>query len=239
MPPGGQNPACLPCRRRKSRCKVEPSQPNVCLMCRSHGTECAFATPSAVSSPQRNNVTGRRRAPSITQRRIAQNMQRASGNDVNLIPTGWQAGNAGPPNQYSSAASLTGSVPGRLVSQPVLAHGSSTWSGLHRATDRDGQADETPESLDSQEDDSNQRVIGPALNGDSHLLAQYLPSPPGGTRHTRTVWPVTTSMVSAPIVFTKARKRPLGLNSAYDPAREKLQLIQKLLEPLLPELVNL
>lgn len=34
-------PACLQCKRRKSRCKIEAHSP-ACLMCRVHGTSCTF-----------------------------------------------------------------------------------------------------------------------------------------------------------------------------------------------------
>ncbi|KAI0095401.1 fungal-specific transcription factor domain-containing protein [Daldinia grandis] len=34
-------PACLPCRKRKSRCKIEAHLAS-CLMCQVHGTECSF-----------------------------------------------------------------------------------------------------------------------------------------------------------------------------------------------------
>jgi Fungal Zn(2)-Cys(6) binuclear cluster domain len=35
-------PACLPCRKRKSRCKIDATQPATCLLCRFHGTDCLF-----------------------------------------------------------------------------------------------------------------------------------------------------------------------------------------------------
>ena len=35
-------PACLPCRKRKSRCKVDSAEGSKCLLCRSHETECVY-----------------------------------------------------------------------------------------------------------------------------------------------------------------------------------------------------
>lgn len=44
-------PACLQCKRRKSRCKIEAHSP-ACLMCRVHGTSCTFP-------PKANRPSGR------------------------------------------------------------------------------------------------------------------------------------------------------------------------------------
>lgn len=45
-------PACLQCKRRKSRCKIEAHSP-ACLMCRVHGTSCTF--PPKVNRPSGRN----------------------------------------------------------------------------------------------------------------------------------------------------------------------------------------
>ncbi|KAI1632651.1 fungal-specific transcription factor domain-containing protein [Biscogniauxia mediterranea] len=62
-------PACLPCRRRKSRCKIEAHSPS-CLMCQVHGTDCHFPNsreaggipPKGHGSPGRERPTSRRAA---------------------------------------------------------------------------------------------------------------------------------------------------------------------------------
>ncbi|KAK2814059.1 hypothetical protein FQN50_000463 [Emmonsiellopsis sp. PD_5] len=45
------HPACLPCRRRKSRCKTKDVADN-CISCQVHGTECVFPQAGLVSSRQ-------------------------------------------------------------------------------------------------------------------------------------------------------------------------------------------
>ena len=47
-------PACLQCKRRRSRCRLESRQ-DVCLMCRVHDTECTFPTrkPGKISASGR------------------------------------------------------------------------------------------------------------------------------------------------------------------------------------------
>ncbi|CEL02244.1 hypothetical protein ASPCAL03415 [Aspergillus calidoustus] len=61
------HPACLPCRKRKSRCKTR-TLGEVCAMCLAYGTECIFARPEQQSSP-------RRLAPNARSSRFSQNRQ--------------------------------------------------------------------------------------------------------------------------------------------------------------------
>lgn len=58
-------PACLQCKRRKSRCKIEAHSP-ACLMCRVHGTSCTF--PQKVPRG-RGNAAIRPAASSTSQQR--------------------------------------------------------------------------------------------------------------------------------------------------------------------------
>lgn len=53
-------PACVPCRARKSRCKTTTSTD--CLMCQAHGTECIF--PRGTDRPRKKASHSRRSAPS-------------------------------------------------------------------------------------------------------------------------------------------------------------------------------
>ncbi|CAG8132629.1 unnamed protein product [Penicillium olsonii] len=55
-------PACIPCRRRKSRCKFEPHT-EACLMCRAHGTECTFPNGRAKATHKRPSTETLPRIP--------------------------------------------------------------------------------------------------------------------------------------------------------------------------------
>ncbi|KAI6090616.1 hypothetical protein F4821DRAFT_21167 [Hypoxylon rubiginosum] len=57
------HPACLPCRKRKSRCKVEVHSSS-CLMCQAHGTNCSFPT------SREPNLTPRNRTPRAPRSRV-------------------------------------------------------------------------------------------------------------------------------------------------------------------------
>ncbi|OQE87612.1 hypothetical protein PENNAL_c0019G09138 [Penicillium nalgiovense] len=154
-------PACVPCRRRKSRCKLEPHTA-ACLMCRAHGTE-------------------------------------------------------------SAAQSL---------SRPPLVRASPQFSIVTQAqNDQD-----TPLSLEAEDD--NPHILGPAVTGDNHVLADYLSNISGG-QGIREIRPVEPGSSSSPVIFTKVQKRPLGLMVNSSPALHKLQTIEKLVEPWGPHLIDI
>jgi hypothetical protein len=41
--------ACSPCRRRKSKCQIDATNPS-CLLCRLHGTRCVSSSPSRIAN---------------------------------------------------------------------------------------------------------------------------------------------------------------------------------------------
>lgn len=57
--------ACLSCKKRKSRCKMDSANMSTCLMCRIHETQCVFTVPSEYirrgSRPQPTRSSGRKR----------------------------------------------------------------------------------------------------------------------------------------------------------------------------------
>ncbi|KAI8952423.1 fungal-specific transcription factor domain-containing protein [Xylaria longipes] len=63
-------PACIPCRKRKSRCKLDGADSTTCLLCKLHGNECVFpvpsaATPSAATSHRRAQKRVAREKPDV------------------------------------------------------------------------------------------------------------------------------------------------------------------------------
>ncbi|KAJ5145912.1 uncharacterized protein N7515_000476 [Penicillium bovifimosum] len=183
-------PACNPCRRRKSRCKLEP-QTAACLMCRAHGTECTFPNGQARATPQKRSSTVT--APTIPHPAVRTPIA--------------------PPQEHAVGTS-------------------AQFSGLIQ-----GQNDQdTPLSLEA--DDDNPHILGPAVTGDTHILADYLSNIPGG-QGIREIRPVEPGSSSSPVIFTKVQKRPLGLLVGSSPALEKLQTIEKLVEPFGPRLIDL
>ncbi|KAJ5685826.1 hypothetical protein N7536_008445 [Penicillium majusculum] len=187
-------PACVPCRRRKSRCKLEPHTP-ACLMCRAHGTECTFPNAIAKSTPQKrySTETGPR-LPHPTLR-----------------------------TPIAAAQSL---------SRPPVVAASPQFSIVTQAQNEQ----DTPLSLEA--DDDNPHILGPAVTGDNHVLADYLSNISGG-QGIREIRPVEPGSSSSPVIFTKVQKRPLGLMVNSSPALHKLQTIEKLVEPWGPHLIDI
>ena len=87
-------------------------------------------------------------------------------------------------------------------------------------------------------DDDIPHNLDPAVMGDSHVLADYLSSTP----EVQTIRPVELGSSSSPISygsFIIGQRRPLRMMINSNPALDKLQVIEKLIEPWAPHLVNL
>ena len=99
---------------------------------------------------------------------------------------------------------------------------------------------DTPKTLESTRNhESNQRHIDPILGSDSQALSEVVHHGLGGQRIARTVWTTKASGLSAPFVFTGARRRPVGLSHELNTAQANLEIIQQLLDPWLSEVVTL
>ncbi|KAJ5238830.1 transcriptional regulator family: Fungal Specific TF [Penicillium chermesinum] len=204
-------PACLPCRRRKSRCKLEPTT-TACLMCRAHGTECSFPAEkrrkTAPRTPRRRNYEGNASASETP----------VPGTETALAPDIGVLRNASSRNHPFSSPTV------RNMHQPAR----SEWGPPPGAQ-------ETPLSLEAEDD--NPHIVGPAVVDDSHVLADYL-SGFSGSRGIRSIQPIQPGC-SSPIVFTKVQKRPVGIMLNSNPALHKLQIVEKLIEPWSSHMVDL
>ncbi|KAF7528436.1 hypothetical protein G7054_g10136 [Neopestalotiopsis clavispora] len=110
---------------------------------------------------------------------------------------------------------------------------SNQWGNKSHETD----CQPTPLSVDDAEQD-NSHIVGPANTSDIQVLADYLSvfsSSNGGVRMVR---PFPSSH-SKPVMFANVKKRPLGMDNSSNPSREKLKIIEKLLEPNIDQLIDL
>lgn len=96
------------------------------------------------------------------------------------------------------------------------------------------------EEFDSSTEDQaqNLHIIGPAVTKDSQVLSDYLSAIPGATRGTRTIIPIPANK-SKPVLFTTVQKRPFGVAVNRSPSAEKLEIIEKLLGPSAPDIINM
>lgn len=209
-------PACLACRRRKSRCQSEPSS-ETCLMCRAHCTDCVF--PSGPNGSNRTPDSARRRRQtrstggSATPTRRYPNPVSGAGSDDSVL--------GHPPPDILPTLGSTSSVPHK--SPPRL-----EWAAQGQETHEE---DESPLALGSADDQQhNLHIVGPAVTSDNQVLSDYLSAMPGATRGSRLVIPVPGNR-SQPVLFTMVQKRPLGLTMNQSPSAAKLETIVKMLEP--------
>jgi hypothetical protein len=90
--------------------------------------------------------------------------------------------------------------------------------------------------------DSSTHIISPAIVDDNEVLDSYLSSNPavGIRRITRTS--STSSNMGPPsrrVLFNTVLKKPLGIHARQTLAASKLEVIEKLLEPHVPDLIDL
>ncbi|KAF5687363.1 transcriptional regulatory [Fusarium denticulatum] len=105
-------------------------------------------------------------------------------------------------------------------------------------TQQNAQSEESPLALGSNDEQPhNLHIVGPAVTSDNQVLSDYLSSMPSASRGSRIIRPAIGNR-SRPVLFTAVQKRPVGLDSNLTFAEERLQLIEKILEPFTSDLVD-
>ncbi|KAL6918073.1 hypothetical protein FSST1_009568 [Fusarium sambucinum] len=224
-------PACVPCRKRKSRCQSDESGEAACLMCRAHRTECVYPQKFRVLDPSSTPKT-RRRAKRDSRTSVAETLRDgshpgpASVLDDSLIEQSTLS--IGPdPIPTSNHGSIQDTV-ARSVAPVIspLASRNTEWP-----PQQDAQPEESPLALGSNDEQQhNLHIVGPTVTSDNQVLSDYLSAMPSSARGSRIVRPVPGNR-SRPVLFTMVQKRPVGLDSNRTFPEERLQLIEKILEP--------
>lgn len=175
-------------------------------MCRAHETHCV---PAASAAPRpRLASTPRQRA------KAAPAWARS--------PGGPNLGAASESSTHGASGETPAAHSGGFVPH-FSAHAPS--SNAHFVT----AARPQPAPLDEAEDDSP-HIIGPAVADDRHFLEDYLSTTQAG-HGAKEIRPVFPGISSLPVVFTRVKRRPLGISRDMSLSKAKLQMIEKLLEP--------
>ncbi|KAF4959507.1 hypothetical protein FSARC_10712 [Fusarium sarcochroum] len=104
---------------------------------------------------------------------------------------------------------------------------------------QNAQPEESPLALgSSDEQQHNLHIVGPAVTSDNQVLSEYLSAMPSSTRGSQIIRPVPGNR-SRPVMFTMVQKRPVGLDSSRSLPEERLQLIEKLLEPFASDVLDI
>ncbi|CAK7268013.1 hypothetical protein SEPCBS57363_002885 [Sporothrix epigloea] len=184
-------PACLPCRKRKSRCKVVAGKAS-CLFCEAYATECVFPTQKErrISTARTETRVETAKSPGKRVRQVAQTQTTSQTSQVGQIPSPF------------SGRRLSGTA-----------------------------APSTKINADGDED--NTHIVGPVEAKDSRVLADYL------STETTASWRPWRSGTQHSVLFRSIRKRPLGFALAQTRSARKCEILEKMLEPWLDELIDL
>lgn len=209
-------PACLQCRRRKSRCQTEENHQG-CVTCRAHGSQCSFTDGT---TDQTTELVPRKTNPRRGHRtKVARQTK-----------------------SQAHAASSTPTIIESFASDNIELNNIPQQSSIHRKIQEDHALTrevEPPLSLDTDQDQQHSlHIIGPAVAADCQVLSEYLAGVPIMTKGTRVVCPELERR-SRPVLFTKIQKRPVGAPVHQNPAAAKLEIIEKMLEPHLADVIDL
>ncbi|PGH01110.1 hypothetical protein GX51_05425 [Blastomyces parvus] len=207
------HPACLACRKRKSRC-ITKNTADKCAMCTAHGTECLFPQQKhKLSSRRPSHSTGK--SPSKA-RRSTDNTIRAIAADQNSSP---YAGRAEIPSSFPVGYAASQCPDDREEEQPrcvgIFADGGN--KGSH--------------------------IVSPTMADDNEILESYVTATTettNGRRLVRAAPPTNASIRTArPVLFATVPRRPPGVTSHTTRISEKCDLIEKFIEPHANDLVEL
>ncbi|KAI1767145.1 fungal-specific transcription factor domain-containing protein [Hypoxylon sp. FL1150] len=210
------HPACLPCRKRKSRCKVEDHSKS-CLMCQAHASECSFPT------SREPNLTPRNRAPGAPRSQVRGRL--LSQHIPSPYPSSARGCDEELANRYSENENLAVDT-------------------LHDASETQHQCDRNQESHSSpiisigDTDNENPHIISPVVTSDNQVLTDYLSTTSNANCGIRLIYPKRTNG-SKQVLFTRVQKRPVGLTVSPSPSYTKCEIIEKLIEPWKDTLIKL
>ncbi|KAI1207161.1 fungal-specific transcription factor domain-containing protein [Annulohypoxylon truncatum] len=214
-------PACLPCRKRKSRCKIETESLS-CLMCRAHGTECEFP-----AKRQANSVQGKIRSHNYRarERTISEDTPRRQ---PHITPCGHEGIADGRPTTISDPKNTIIDAAWNGINSP------NVHPTIHHGPD---ESRPTPLSIEDTENE-NPHIISPAMTSDSQVLTDYLSTMGSGGCGIRLIRPKQTNG-SRQVLFTAVQKRPVGLSISPSPSHTKCEIIEKLLGPWTEKMIDL
>jgi len=214
--------ACAACRLRKTKCTFEQNASAVCFACRSYGTACGFPASHSRRCVNKASSSLGRASSSRTPASSARHDPSTVGRSEDGCLTNPMRRSLGQNESNGTIAGCTGAT-SRTSGAGV---GASTQPFLQSNIGDDG-------------DDSGHRLIAPVFGSDSQAVSSLLGNGSSGHYIARTVFTGDPSGWSSPIVFTKTRKRPIGLSAGSEPAKRSLGFVEDTLRSWLPQLVDL
>lgn len=207
-------PACLPCKKRKSRCKRESADPAICLACKLHGNDCV--------SPDTSMTAAR---PSSKQRRAQKRLARLAAPGPDLPPL----------RPRLNASPCPPDIP-----RDVSAQDNPMPPTIEGAYSRDVPFAGSPAPASPGEDQSH--VIGPVQSVDAQRIANYLFNDTSiSLRASRMIVARPDQFYAGrkTVLFNAVRRRPLGHAPTQSLPASICEIVTKLLEPYCEILVDI
>ncbi|KAI0533285.1 fungal-specific transcription factor domain-containing protein [Xylaria digitata] len=211
-------PACIPCRKRKSRCKLDSTDLTTCLLCKLHGNECVFPDSPASAVITRVSASHRR-----TQKRAAKQ----------------NPGNASRPWTRPSTSASTYNQ--HYHAREALAQHTSTPPTTESLCPLEVPFAGSPAPTASPDGDES-HVIGPVQSPDAQLIANYLFNNPSiGSRASRMIITRPDHLHSGQrtVLFNVVRRHPLGHIPTQSLTASICEIVSKLLEPHCENLIDI
>jgi hypothetical protein len=218
-------PACLACRKRKSRCKTEHTA-DACAMCQVHDTECKFPENSDKSGIKTRRYTQRGGAATALMKPIQK--QRIPAKETYL--------GDGDPHSQGRAPEI------RYHLEPETSAGiASSPHALRRPNSLQAESCHLMHVL-AETGDKSTHIISPTIVDDNEILERYLSNASVPPRRRMIRADSSSSQPGRPIrpvLFTMVPRRPLGVSQNQSLACNKCEVIEKLIEPYENDLVDM
>ena len=211
-------PACIPCRTRKSRCKTRISS-STCVMCQAHGTECIFP-PLGERSRKARSQSKRVSTP-----RTAQPL---------LSPTS------------TASSSRTYQPCSTTHIEPYIDGVDARSDHSDEPSPSIGQLDATTNpalaEFISKTEQGSSHVVSLAIAEDDKVFQEYLSNTPYGQSRRMVRFHLDSNGpngITRPIVFNTQPKRGAREVESRGKATKRLELVEKTLQPHLNDLIDL
>ncbi|KAE8380956.1 fungal-specific transcription factor domain-containing protein [Aspergillus bertholletiae] len=212
-------PACLPCKKRKSRCRTRDSSA-ICIMCQAHGTDCVYPRPGD-PSPRRSVASSRKLAPKSRQRtkKSSFHPQQTFARLVDAIS---------PPREFTR----------EIINRPVACLETLPCPPTHEHFHRE-EALPNLVGIVSEAGDNSSHIVSPAVAEDNDILESYLSTVPDARRRCLIRTNPNSRRPVRPILFNTVPRRPLGVSANQSLPASKCEFIEKYLEPGVDDVVDL
>ena len=220
-------PACLPCKKRKSRCRTTDSS-GICIMCRAHGTDCVY--PRSGDNSQRGSVAlPRKLTPKSRQTRAAQPKKRLSASAS--LHTQQVS------NHAVDAVSPLREFGLQTINRPAASLEAQSCPPTYDHFNRE--AFPNLVGIVTEAGDDSSHIVSPAVAEDNDVLESYLSTVPDARRRSIIRTDPNSRRPVRPVLFNTVPRRPLGVSANQSLPATKCEFIEKYLEPGVNDVVDL